>query len=88
MNELYRLLLLLFFDTSEYKMDNIKYYYVIFSRTIKKTKCVLHIILLFFFFFFYRGKNHLKIIFISIQTRLRAFFVHFSLRGTIIQIIQ
>lgn len=55
---------LLFFDTSEYKMNNIKYYYAIFSRTIKKTKCVSLYFTHHSFFSFYRGKNHLKIIFI------------------------
>lgn len=69
---------LLFFDTSEYKMNNIKYYYAIFSRTIKKTKCVSLYFTHHSFFSFYRGKNHLKIIFIF-NKLVRIFHtVHFA----------
>lgn len=74
---------LLFFETSEYKMNNIKYYYAIFSRTIKKTKCVSLYFTHHSFFSFYRGKNHLKIIFIF-NKLVRIFrTVHRTVRRTI-----
>lgn len=68
---------LLFFDTSEYKMNNIKYYYAIFSRTIKKTKCVsLYFTHHFFFFLFIEEKTISRLFLFS--TNSCAFFVRFT----------
>lgn len=64
-------------------MNNIKYYYAIFSRTIKKNKMrFLYFTHHFFFllFFFYRGKNHFNIIFYYFlsSTNSLAHFVRFT----------
>lgn len=72
---------LLFFDTSEYKMNNIKYYYAIFSRTIKKTKCVSLYFTHHSFFFFLQRKKPSQDYFYFQQTR--AHFSYGSLRRTI-----
>lgn len=70
---------LLFFDTSEYKMNNIKYYYAIFSRTIKKTKCVSLYFTHHSFFFFLQRKKPSQDYFLFFNKLVRIFrTVHFA----------